>query len=126
MGLVHNRPTDAVKDWPIHRDNEGTQSLRARVPELAAAGATLYRMGACRIIVSEEPSGWHLSISCANRDPTWQEIATARYRLLGAVREMAMFLPPLDDYVNMHQHTFHLYEHPQRAGLILSASRVVG
>lgn len=47
------------------------------------------------------------------------EIATARYRLLGDVEEMAMYLPPLSEYVNLHPHTFHLYEH-QRSSLILA------
>jgi hypothetical protein len=93
-----------IMEWP-----EAKRSLPA-----ALCNATVYTMGACRIIVSNDPGeGWHLSISCVDRDPTWKEIATARYRLLPNVPEMAMYLPPLNEYVNLHPFTFHLYEVPR-------------
>lgn len=85
--------------------------LAARLPrELRARGARCFRMNGCGIILAHEPEGWHLSISRADRDPSWGEIATARYRLLPQVAEMAMYLPPLDEYVNLHPYTFHLLE----------------
>lgn len=77
---------------------------------LARTQARYFMMGACRIIVSKDPQGWHLSISCANRDPTWDEIVTARYRLLPDVPEMSMHFPRLSNYVNVHKHVFHLHE----------------
>ncbi len=80
------------------------------MPELRACGARCFKMNGCGIIVADEPEGWHLSISRKDRDPTWDEIATARYRLLPEVDEMAMFLPRLDEYVNLHPFTFHLHE----------------
>jgi hypothetical protein len=74
-------------------------------------GARCFEMYKCRIIVSHEPeNGWHLSISRTDRDPSWDDIVTARYRLLPDVYNMAMFLPKAEDYVNIHPHTFHLYE----------------
>jgi hypothetical protein len=81
--------------------------------------AKVYMMNGCRILVSHDPSEehgrvWHLSISRRDRDPSWQEIATARYRILPDVEEMAMFLPPLSEYVNLHKYTFHLHEIPRR------------
>jgi uncharacterized lipoprotein YmbA len=84
-------------------------------PMLREIGARVYSMEACRIIVSRDPPqaerpGWHLSISRRDSDPTWNEIATARYRLLPDVREMAMYLPSLAEYVNLHPYTFHLHE----------------
>ncbi len=89
----------------------GRPDLAARArPFIQADDVRCYTMGPCRIIVAKEPGGWHLSISCSNRDPTWAEIATARYRLLPKVRYMAMYLPPLDEYVNLHPHVFHLFE----------------
>jgi hypothetical protein len=78
--------------------------------------------GRLAVIVSEEPKGWHLSISHefpGNRDPigrypTWDEIADARYRLLPPDLTFVMRLPPLDEYVAHHPTTFHLHEHPER------------
>lgn len=88
------------------------------VVALIAAGAKAYMMNGCRIIVSNEPEGWHISISRRDRDPSWDEIATARYRLLPDVPEMKMVLPPLDEYVNIAKHCFHLHEE-RRSSLIL-------
>lgn len=79
---------------------------------LRERGARCFMMNGCRIIVCREPAGWHLSISRTNRDPSWDEIATARYRLLPLVPNMVMPLPALADYVNLHPHTFHLIETP--------------
>jgi hypothetical protein len=79
--------------------------------ELTDLGAKVYRMNGCAIIIcNEPPHGWHLSISRTDRDPSWQEIVTVRYRLLGEVKEMAMYLPALSEYVNIHPYVFHLYE----------------
>src|SRR5438132_212656 len=100
--------SDRIALWPIH----ARPDLLPRLPqELRDHAASVYVMGHTRIIVTNDPGeGWHLSISCADRDPTWQEIATARYRLLPNVDEMAMYLPTLEQYVNLHPFTFHLYE----------------
>lgn len=87
-------------------------------PMLLEVGAQAFMMNGCRIIVANEPDGWHLSISRADRDPTWNEIATARYRLLGDIEEMAMHLPPLAEYVNVHKFTFHLHE-VKRSNILL-------
>lgn len=84
------------------------------LPELGDCGARIFMMNGCHIIVANEPPGWHLSISRHDRDPSWGEIATARYRLLPDVATMAMFLPPLSEYVNLHPFTFHLHEDPPR------------
>lgn len=75
-------------------------------------------MGECRIMLAREPIGplaamlWHLSISCEDRHPTWDEIKTARYRLIPDNVTMGMLLPPRDEYVNVPQqdHVFHLHE----------------
>ena len=103
--------SDRIKRTPIIERSD----LVAYLPrELREMGARCFMMNGCRIIVAEEPDGWHLSISRADRDPSWDEIATARYRLLTSVPEMAMFLPSLKDYVNLHPFTFHLHENPPR------------
>lgn len=82
------------------------------VPSLLAIGARAFMMNGCRILLSCDPPDmlWHISVSRKDRDPSWDEIATARYRLLPDVEEMGMYLPPLDEYVNVHPFTFHLHE----------------
>jgi hypothetical protein len=73
-----------------------------------------YSTGECRIIVTREIYGrrarWHLSISCADRYPSWDEIRDARYALLPDDVTMAMLLPPKAQYVNLMKNCFHLHE----------------
>ena len=70
----------------------------------------------CMIIVAHEPSGpngqlrWHMSISHHNRYPHWKEISEARYELVPNEAMMAMILPPREEYINVHQRCFHLFE----------------
>ena len=71
-----------------------------------------YSWGNCRVLVGQEPQGWHLSISCPNRNPTWEEIKQARYDLLPHDVTMAMILPPTSEYINIHNFCFHLHQIP--------------
>ena|SRR5579862_2784515 len=75
--------------------------------------------GRLRVIVGQEPDGWHLSISFADhrgqrsRYPRWDEIADARYRHVPDDVTMVMILPPPEEYVAVHDTTFHLHEERQ-------------
>lgn len=82
--------------------------------------------GQLRVTLSEDPVGWHLSISHAKQErkkarpvpgryPSWDEIADARYEFLPLELDFVMHLPPPEDYVALHDTTFHLHEHPERA-----------
>ena len=51
----------------------------------------------------------HISISTPNRQPSWKEIKEVKYALLPKI-EMAIILPSEDEYVNLHEYCFHLYE----------------
>lgn len=53
---------------------------------------------------------WHVSISHEHRYPTWDEIADIRYELVPDDVTMAMLLPPSGEYVNLHDHCFHLWQ----------------
>ena len=79
--------------------------------------------GSLRAMVADPdgPEGeWHLSIShvyppsktnkAIGRYPSWDEIADARYRLVPASVTMAMVLPPPDEFVAVHDTTFHLHQ----------------
>src|SRR5580765_7472421 len=104
--------SDRIARTPIVERPDLAANLASKVADLRDYGVRVFMMNGARIILTEEPGGWHLSISRHDRDPSWDEIATARYRLLPAELTFAMFLPPRAEYVNLHQYTFHLYESP--------------
>lgn len=68
------------------------------------------RDGTLSLYVGLEPDGWHLSISHSARYPTWDEIKDARYQFCPNEVTMAMLLPPIEQYVNIHERTFHLWQ----------------
>jgi hypothetical protein len=70
------------------------------------AGGEHYRVGECDVLQTD---GRHLSISHPDRDPTWDEITAARYALLPRLRDCVLLLPPEDEYVNVHEHCFHVH-----------------
>jgi hypothetical protein len=76
-------------------------------------GDTLaFKNGACRVLLSgpreREQIGWHFSISCPDRNPTWEEQRNARYELVPDDVYMVQILPPKAQYVNKHPFCFHL------------------
>jgi hypothetical protein len=83
-------------------------------PPSGAAQEYAYRLGECPVILTHDGGtyGWHLSISHKRRYPMWDEIAEARYRLLPAHVCMAMILPSMAHYVNVHTYCFQLIEIP--------------
>ncbi|HEV8448561.1 MAG TPA: hypothetical protein VGQ44_17145 [Gemmatimonadaceae bacterium] len=88
-------------------------SLPPDVKQLVAGRTRLYvsTRTLCKVLVSHEPAtGWHLSISHPWRDPSWDEIKSARYTLLGDELRMTMDLPPSSEFVDVHEYCFHLYE----------------
>ena len=74
--------------------------------------------GHLTVIVGREPDGWHLSISHrtnhvkprSGRYPRWGEIREARYRFVPDGVSMGMILPPVEEYVNVAETCFHLWE----------------
>jgi hypothetical protein len=78
---------------------------RLKVTRVGSTGER-YRVGGADVIQTVKT---HLSISCPDRDPTWEEIAAARYALLPKLKDCVMLLPPDRDYVNVHEHCFHVH-----------------
>ena len=102
---------------PLVRDEEGTRMIALVLPT-GVLSVEVWRMGECAVIVAREAAGaageplWHLSISRRDQHPSWDEIKTARYRLLPRDLCFGMLLPPPEVYVNVPQqdHVFHLWE----------------
>lgn len=84
-------------------------------------GCKIYRSGALNVMVADyesreykEAGRLHISISHPSRYPKWDEISDARYSLLPNEVTMMMYLPPKEEYVNIHENCFHLYESRER------------
>lgn len=92
--------------------------VRARLEAMGSLGVRFFEIGETRVILAREVGGvngerlWHLTISCVDRHPTWDEIKTARYRLLPLDRAFGILLPPPEVYINVaaQDHVFHLWE----------------
>ena len=95
------------------------QELLRMSPDIRAWQCQV-RDGHLSVFAGREPAGFHLSIShrtnnqtpTPGRYPTWDEIVDARYRFCPLDVTMAQLLPPQDEYVNLHDTTFHLWEVP--------------
>ena len=102
--------TDRIAQTPIVERPDLAADLARSVADLRDFGVRVFMMAGARILITEEPVGLHLSISRHDRDPSWGEIATVRYRLLPLDVSFAILLPPLAEYVNIHPFTFHLWQ----------------
>lgn len=67
-----------------------------------------------RVIIALEgnPPLLHLSVSHPRRHPTWEEMRDIRYALLPDDKTFGILLPPKEQYVNLHEHCFHMHEVP--------------
>lgn len=102
-------------DW---REIDPGPLVKVMLPE-ADCWERNVRDGYLTVLVGREDGEWHLSIShtkitrsgrIPGRNPRWEEITDARYRFTPDDVYMAMILPPKDEYVNVHETTFHLWE----------------
>lgn len=55
----------------------------------------------------------HVSMSYPDHDPTWDEIKAVRAAFFPADVDAMMMLPRQSNFVNVHQHCFHLWQTPQ-------------
>jgi hypothetical protein len=87
--------------------------LASRMNPRTLATLRHYTMGECRILVTRDhgpyTTRWHISVSCEDRDPTWEEIKHAQ----NAIKPGVFFcipMPPREHWMSIHEHTFHLEE----------------
>lgn len=59
----------------------------------------------------------HVSMSFADRDPSWDEIKAVRAAFFPPDVDVAQILPRAGTYVNVAQHAFHLWEIPGEWGI---------
>lgn len=63
-----------------------------------------------KVIYCTENGKEHVSISNTKRLPRWDEIKYVRYKLMKPDIHVAQILPPREEYVNVHENCFHLWE----------------
>lgn len=104
--------------FPLIRERIISESFRTAQTEIGgvqyARSLRLYRMGRCTILVSREPFGnddlrWHISVSCSDRAPDWEEIKHVQNALKPGVF-FCVPMPPEAYWMNIHEHCFHLEE----------------
>ena len=112
---IINVPSALQKNLPVIRQVEPPPAIQIMIAAgKLQAGTQHFRMGKARILVSPptEKMGWHMSISREDRYPGWDEIVAAWYSLIPDAmnREGVMHLPPLLDYINIHEFCFQVHE----------------
>ena len=78
--------------------------------ELTGQSARYFDYGECRIFKTIDAGRTHLSVSCKDRYPTWEELKEVRYQLGPKDKAMAIIFPPKKLFVNFHENTFHIWE----------------
>lgn len=99
------------------RPTEVPTQLLIQSPYLKAFQREVH-LGHLSVFSGPEPAGWHLSISHRTNDtppkpgriPTWEEVAEARYLFAPPEITLAMLLPPLSEYINLHPTAMHLWQ----------------
>lgn len=89
-----------------------TRDKNVEIPDFLKKTDTkvYYSDTGCKILVSKESSKWHLSISHEDRQPTYEELKEARYKLCPDNIYMAQIFPPKSQFINIHKNCFHLYQ----------------
>ena len=55
----------------------------------------------------------HVSMSYSKRDPDWAVIKAVRKVFFPETVDVMMMLPKAEDYINVHEHCFHIWECPK-------------
>ena len=71
----------------------------------------LFRWKGKTIFVNLENGGWHLSASC-NHVIGYYELKEIRYNFLPNSIYAAQIFPPREEFVNIHENCYHLYQIP--------------
>lgn len=94
-------------------------SIFKHIPDQKNAAA--YEWKEVSILYAEEKTDrwdWlkHVSISCRDRLPTWEEVLACKEHFFGDIDAM-MVMPKKKDYVNIWPFCFHIWQTPQEWGI---------
>ncbi len=73
--------------------------------------AKVFKYKDLKAVINIELDGlMHLSLSSKDRLPTYEEMKKARYDLMPNNMRVAQILPPVEEFVNIHENCLHLWE----------------
>lgn len=93
----------------------GVRGAVARTQLTGESAADHVGEGPLRALVGREwwdwdnSERWHISVSCADRVPTWEELVTTVHELRPGV-PFCMGVPPKTWWMNVHPHVLHMWE----------------
>lgn len=92
-----NIPDAFKKTMPVIREKTDSVSHLEMVRP-----CKVYKMGKIHIVHAPPHEGLPEMLSIMGKDkyPTWDEMVWVRYQLCPHVEDMALILPPLEDYIN--------------------------
>src|SRR5712664_1647243 len=81
---------------------------------LPGVDAYIHPVRGLRVLLSDEKHSdgkmWqHLSVSCENRLPTWEELVFAKEEFMGLEVEALQVIPKRSEHVNLHEFTLHVW-----------------
>ena len=80
-----------------------------RSDEYGVYSTGVFRYKGKYIVVNNEDGLWHLSVS-ANHTLGYYELKEVRYMFMPNDMHVAQIFPPREEFVNLHENCFHLYE----------------
>lgn len=87
-------------DWELGRAGPGDRANGAFQPPMQRH---------LRVVCSDG-GGWdHVSVSCADRCPTWDEMEWVKRQLFDPKDCCVQLHPPIEEYVNRHPYCLHIW-----------------
>ena len=80
-----------------------------RSDEYGVYSTGVFRYKGKYVVVNNEDGLWHLSVS-ANHTLGYYELKEVRYMFMPNNMHVAQIFPPREEFVNLHENCFHLYE----------------
>lgn len=78
------------------------------------------------LIIASDGEGWdHVSVSCHDRCPIWDEMIVIKSLFWDHEDSVVQFHPPVSEYVNCHPTCLHLWR-PQGYSIVTPPSYLVG
>lgn len=60
----------------------------------------------------------HVSLIYPNRLPSWEDLRQVKDAFFGDDLDAMMVIPKAEDYINVHQYCFHIWQTPRTWGLL--------
>ena len=84
-------------------------SLHEESDEFGHYSTGLFHYKGKDILITIDDGLWHMYVNC-NHPIGYYELKDVRYQFIADHRHMAQIFPPREDFVNIEENCFHLYE----------------